>query len=137
MLTYILLGVAGLIYANCGFKVGLDVGRDLFHKLKKESKLHDVPEAPAIFIGLLAGALWPLLIVTLVTKKKNKVLPEAPKELPPPQNSNSPVDTAEAVIALQGERAKLEQDVSEFGQKIEELKNDPEVEKVLKFPKRL
>lgn len=135
--TIILLSIAGLIYANFGIKIGIDVGKDVLRKLKESHPENKDPEFPALLVGLLAGAIWPLLILSVTSKRKNKMLQEtATKALPASKNSDSPVDIAEAVLALEGKRAQLEQDVSQLAQQIEELKADPEVSKVLKFPKR-
>lgn len=128
----ILASIVGIIYANFGIKIGIDVSKELRESNKQ------VRPGDEIFVGLLAGAIWPLLLVTLASRqRKNKMLQETPaKMLPWPKNQDSPVDVAEAVLALEGKRAQLEREVSQLGQQIEELKADPEVSKVLKFPKR-
>lgn len=135
MIPIIIASVAGLIYANFGFKVGVDVGKDVFRK----SKGHSMQTENAVIVGLLAGVIWPLLLVTLLTKqKKNKILEEIPQALlaDPDTNPESSVDVGQKLVALEEKKAQLDQQVSELGQQIEELKADPEVSKVLEFPKR-
>ncbi len=121
---YVLAGIAALFYGNVGFKVGIDVGK----------KCRD--EFNGFCVGLIAGVIWPVLLFTLWSKPKlaeNKV-----KELPSgTENADSPVDAAEKLLLLQEKRAQLEQGVSELGKQIDELKADPEINKVLRLPKRL
>jgi len=135
--TIILASIASLIYANVGIKIGIDVGKNRFHKfLESDPENKNQNEIPALLIGFIAGAIWPLLIFSLQSKRE--LVENKMKELPSgTENSDYPVDTAEKLIALQEKRAQLEQGVSELASQIDKLKADPEINKVLRLPKRL
>lgn len=101
MLT-VMIVLGSLVYANIGIAVGFHIHR------KPGLDLNDSP-AP------LLGGIWPVFFCGMMIlipkylkihreKKQARELEEKPvKMLPPPENHDSPVDTAEKFIALQEE----------------------------------
>lgn len=135
MLTTIILAViSGLAYANVGLKVGIDN-----YKVQIPENATDDNKAFTFLASVFVGSIWPLLLFTLLNNRKTKKAKELAKSANKallPANSDSPVDVAAKLVTLQEKRAKLEQEMLEMGREIEELKADPEVSKVLRFPPR-
>ena len=115
MLTAIIVILSVVVYANIGFVVGL-------HIHKTVATLEDSPAS------LMGAIFWPVLLGYLKNQRKKELeAKRAAKALPPAESD--PFKKAGELRLLQEKKAELDEE-------IRQLEADPDVQKMLNFPKR-